>query len=463
MKIRTLVTATFLTALLFISHAASAQTKLDVKKLDKLFDVLESSNRMMGSVTLTKKGKIIYQRSLGYRNILDKANVRTNAETEFRIGSITKVYTAVLVWQLIEAKKLTLETKVAKFFPQIPNSDSISIANLLSHTSGLHDYTDGVSYEPADATAWIFRSQTPTQMIARIAALKPDFLPGERYQYSNTNYTLLGYVIEAVTGSTYGEQLNKRIVRRLKLHRTRYGASHDSVRNEAYSFVFDNGKWNRSPGQELSAAGGAGGIVSTTNEIARFINALANDELINRRSRSRMTKPYIAKFPESHLGIASFKLRGIDKIAISKQGGIDAFTSDIVYVPEDKFAFALTINGHNYPMSKIFWNVMDIYYQRPVDIPSFKPLQLSPDALRQFKGQFGLKGTGITIEIKPEAAGLSGRATGQDSFALEAIGDLNFINEPSGIIIEFRKTADGRIQAFTLYQGRNVSVWEKPE
>lgn len=454
----------FVFALLIISlicNSASAQSNFDVKKLDSLFDSLESNNRMMGSVTLTKDGKVIYNRTLGYRNISDKEKVKSDAKTQFRIGSIAKVYTAVMIWQLIEEKKLTLDTKLSEFFPQVPNADKITVAHLLSHTSGLRDYTEGVSYDATDPKSWIFYPQTSTQMVLRLTALKPDFDPGEKRRYSNTNYTLLGYLIESVTKSTYGTQLDKRIVKKIGLKRTRYDGKIDPANNEADSYVYDDGKWNKNYEQALSVAGGAGGIVSTTSEIAEFINALGAYKLISQNSLKEMTTPFLDKFPDSHKGIAMFTLRGINKIAISKQGGIDAFTSDIVYVPEDKFAFALTINGHNYPMSKIFWNVMDIYYNRPVEIPSFKTIELSAETLSQYEGIFDLTGTGVKITVRKDKAGLSAQATGQDSFSLEAISESTFTNQASGIIFEFRKNTDGSIRHFTLYQGRNISDWMK--
>ena len=436
-----------------------ARQTFDAGKLDRLFDVLESNNRMMGVVTVTRAGKVIYQRSLGYRTMSDGGKVKTDVETKFRVGSVAKVFTAVMIYQLIEEKKLAPDTRLSHFFPSLANADRITIAHLLSHTSGLADYTSGINH--ADPQSWVFRPHTAREMVTRFAALKPDFAPGEGYRYSNTNYTLLGYIVEAVTGSPYGEQLNKRIVKRLGLNRTRYGGAINPAKNEARSYVYDGGTWNQSYEEDLSVAAGAGGIVSTAPDLAKFIRALYEGRLVSRKSLEEMTTPFNEKYPDAHKGVALFKLRGINKDAISKQGGIDAFTADITYVPDDELAFALLINGHNYPKAKIFWSVMDIYYGRPTEIPSFKVVALAPEVLRRYPGVYGMKGGGMKITVSVDGTALGGRATGQESFPLQPVNESTFIHEPSGIIMEFRRGSDGMVRDFVLYQGRNVSVWAR--
>lgn len=445
--------------LICCGHPVPAQQAFDAGKLDRLFDVLESNNRMMGVVTITRAGKVIYQRALGYRAVSDREKVKADVDTKFRVGSVAKVFTAVMIYQLIEERKLALDTRLSHFFPSLVNADRITIAHLLSHTSGLADYTSDINHD--DPQSWVFRSNTTREMVARIAALKPDFSPGEGYRYSNTNYTLLGYIIEAVTGSSYGEQLNKRIVKRIGLQRTRYGGAINPAQNEARSYVYDRGQWNQSYEEDLSVAAGAGGIISTAPDLAKFIRALYEGKLVSRKSLEEMTTPFNEKYPDAHKGIALFKLRGINKDALSKQGGIDAFTADITYVPDDELAFALLINGHNYPKAKIFWSVMDIYYGRPAELPSFKAVVLAPEVFRQYTGVYGLKGGGMKITVSVDGAALSGRATGQESFPLQPVNESTFIHEPSGIIVEFRRGPYGAVRDFVLYQGRNVSVWEK--
>lgn len=135
--------------------------------------------------------------------------------------------------------------------------------------------------------------------------------------------------------------------------------------------------------------------------------------------------------------------------------------ADITYVPDDELAIALLINGHNYPKAKIFWSLMDIYYGRPAEIPSFKAVALAPEVLRRYTGVYGLKGGTMKITLSLDGTALSGRATGQESFPLQPVNESTFIHEPSGIIMELRSGPGGAVRDFVLYQGRGVPVWER--
>lgn len=434
--------------LVCISRPTSAQQTFDQKKMDALFDVLESNNRIMGAVTLTRDGKTIYRRALGYRDVSGKG--KNDGETKFRIGSITKVFTAVMTYQLIDEKKLTLETKLSAFFPQIPNADKISVAQMLSHRTGLANYPQGVDYN--DPKAWVFEPQTSQKMLERFAALKPNFTPGAKYQYSNMNYTLLGYIIEALTKSTYGEQLNKRIVKKIGLKRTHYGGNINSAKNEARAYLYDESKWNVSYEQNPSVAAGSGGIVSTSGDLTKFVSALFAGKLLKPESLREMTTSPADELRQNGKGIGNFEVLDTKKKGHSHDGGFDAFRSLMIYVPEDRLAFAITINGHNYPMNRIFRNVLRIYYGKPFEMPSFTAVQLPPETLSQYAGTYSAKNVGLTMTIKADKENLIAQTVGQDPFPLEAVGEATFSHKPSGILIEFQKNADGSISYFTLYQ-----------
>jgi D-alanyl-D-alanine carboxypeptidase len=199
--------ATLLTLALF--SAAHAQT-LDKAKLDQLFDRLLEKNKGMGSLVLAKDGAVLYSRSFGYRQVNENDKKLLTTDTKYRISSITKMYTAVMIFQLVEEGKLKLTDTLDKFFPQIPNAARITIAQILSHRSGIHNFeADG---------SWGLQPRTQAEVVARIAEGQPDFEPDTKTLYSNTGYNLLGYIVEKAGGKPYQEALKDRITAKIGLH-----------------------------------------------------------------------------------------------------------------------------------------------------------------------------------------------------------------------------------------------------
>jgi CubicO group peptidase (beta-lactamase class C family) len=198
--------ATLLALTLFT--AVRAQT-LDKAKLDQFLDRLAEKNKGMGSLTLAKDGNVLYSRSFGYSQIDGNEKKPLNAETKYRIGSITKTFTAVMIFQLVEEGKLKLTDTLDKFFPQIPNAARITIGQILAHRSGIHNVeADG---------SWGMQPRTKDEVVARIAQGQPDFEPDARHLYSNAGYVLLGYIVEKVGGKPYQEALKERITSKVGL------------------------------------------------------------------------------------------------------------------------------------------------------------------------------------------------------------------------------------------------------
>ena len=203
-----------------------AQT-LDKAKLDQLFDRLLEKNKGMGSLTLAKDGSLLYSRSFGYSQINGNEKKPLTAETKYRIHSITKIYTAVMIFQLVEEGKLKLTDTLDKFFPQIPNAARITIEQMLAHRSGIHNV------EPDGS--WGMQPRTQDEVVARIAQGQPDFEPGAKHQYSSAGYHLLGGVIEKAGGKPYREALKERITAKLGLKDTYLGAGKEDPTGKSKS------------------------------------------------------------------------------------------------------------------------------------------------------------------------------------------------------------------------------------
>lgn len=454
---RNLLSALIFIATLLVSSSTSAGQVLDAQKMDMLFDVLESENKMMGVVTINRGGQVIYKRALGYSRISGAEKIKNGDETKFRIGSLTKTFTAVMIFQLIEEEKLTLQTKLSRFFPHIANADKITIEQMLTHRSGIHNFSLEADYQH-----WKLKPHTKKELLARFYSYPPEFNPNEKEVYSNTGYVLLAYIIESLTGSTYDKQLGKRIVRKIGLKNTYAGREIDPAKNEAYSYAFAGGKWNRLPqGTNMMNVSGAGSMVSTTADINRFIAALFDNKLISAESLQTMITPPRVTGDDTAHGIDRMIFNNKTKIGFTHDGSIDAFDSVYFYVPSDKLAVAIASNGQNYPSGEMFWTVMRILYGAPASIPSFNPVSLSDEELSKYEGVYSLAGTNLKVTFKKDGLTLTAQIIDEPKISLEAIGATKFQFEPDGMLVEFQRNDAGEVHQVAIYKDRQKTYWTK--
>nr|NIT58952.1 beta-lactamase family protein [Fodinibius sp.]NIV13753.1 serine hydrolase [Fodinibius sp.]NIY27535.1 serine hydrolase [Fodinibius sp.] len=155
----------------------------DKQKLDTFLEKLAEEDKMMGSLTIDSAGTAAYHKSVGFRDVQNK--VPANANTKYRIGSITKTYTATMIMQLVEEDKLSLSTSLADFYPQIPQAENITIEHLLRHQSGLYNFTNASDYPD-----WMTEPRSKAELLQIFYEDEPQFDPGAQTSYSNTNYVL---------------------------------------------------------------------------------------------------------------------------------------------------------------------------------------------------------------------------------------------------------------------------------
>ena len=418
-------------------------------RLDSLLNILDANNRLTGSVSIARKGNIIYQRVLG-KGILSEEGYPVIAEKNpvLRIGSITKCFTAVMVMKLVETGRLSLDTKLATYFPRLPNAEKITVQQLLLHSSGLHSYDDEMNTNDFDS--WIYKPQTRDQMIQRLSKYKPDFEPGTSKSYNNIGYVLLGYILEDVTNMSYGEAVENLITKPLDLTHTRQQKEIDTLRKDAYSYTKDGG-WKRWAAVHSTNTIGAGSIASTSNDIAKFYYAVFSGQLISK---------------------ASLKLLIDNKFGFDKQedyggfygatGKTDKYFSNVVFIPADSITIALSFNGMDYPFGQTFFKIADCLYGHPVQMPSFNMVPLAKAQREIFCGDYKLK-SGLTVRIKDVSDELHFvlDADGYGKLKLVSIGNDWFTHDAKGIIIVFGKDKNGKVSKFTMYQANEVIRVEK--
>jgi D-alanyl-D-alanine carboxypeptidase len=423
MKIKILFAALLTLALFTAGHAQT----LDKAKLDQFFDRLAEKNKAMGSLTIAKDGKVLYTRAIGYSQINGTEKKPLTEANRFRIGSITKMFTAAMILQLVEEGKLKLTDRLDKFFPQVPNAGKITIAQILGHRSGVHDSILDPNLRPASAKIAVSKDE----LLAIISKGAPDFEPDAKHLYSNSGYLLLGLIIEKLTGKSYGEALQERIASRIGLKDTYTATGNIDVnKNESLTYFFLGGDWKQGTETHPSILFSAGSIVSTPNELAKVIQALFDGKIVSKESLDQMK----TMRDGDGLGMEPFTFAG--KTFYGHTGGGDNYGAWLAYLPEEKLAFAYTTNAKVYPVRDIVSGVIDIYYNQPFQIPPFESIAVSPEVLDKYVGvyssadvpvKFTITRNGMTLFFQPGAqSAVPLEATAPDKFKIEGAAVIEF-------------------------------------
>lgn len=257
--------------ILKLSNHAESLVKIE----DFLF-YLEKNNLEAGEISIFKDGKEIYKRNFGEKNLPDY--ISTN--DIYQIGSITKTMTAIMIFKLIEKNQLNLTDKLSQYFPHIPNSDKITISQMLNHSSGLGDYVPGKS-EPK----WLTKKTTEQQIINRIIEQGLLFEPGTTQQYSNSGYYLLSKILEKITKKSYAENLDQYIIKPLQLEQFHTASQKPS--NVYKSFAYDK-KWIPITDFDFNNIVGVGDIATTPYNLNVIINAIFDRKIISETSLKAM-------------------------------------------------------------------------------------------------------------------------------------------------------------------------------
>lgn len=277
-----------------------------------------------------------------------------------------------------------------------------------------------------------------------------DFEPDSKAEYSNSNYVLLSYLLSKVYRIPYSKLLDTKIIKPLKLKNTFFGDKINLKNNETYSYRFSK-SWTLEPETDMSVPLGAGAVVSTPSELIIFIEALFNNELISLSSLESM------KTIKDKYGMGLFQFPFNDKKGFGHTGGIDGFSSILVYFPEDKVAYALTSNGSNFNNNNISIAGLSFAYGKPFDIPDFKTIEVLPEELDKYVGVYSNKQIPLQLTITKNGKTLMAQATGQSAFALEPTEKDKFKFEAAGIVLEFLPAENVLI----LKQGGGVFTFTK--
>ena len=433
-----------LTTLLFLSvRTIGFSQTFDKTKLDTYFQVLEKNNKFMGSVALSKNGELIYSKSIGYADLEHK--IKATEKTKYRIGSITKSFTSVLIFKAIEKKKLDINETIDTWFPTITNSDKITIKHLLTHRSGIHNFTNNANY-----LQWNTQSKTEKEMIEIIQKGGSDFQPNSRAMYSNSNFVLLTFILEKTFNMSYSELVQTQIVKPLRLTNTYVFGKINPKNNESKSYHYF-GSWKKEAETDFSVPLGAGAITSTPTDLIKFANALFEGQLLTPESLK------IMKTIKEGYGSGLFQVPFYSKIGFGHTGGIDGFRSVYSYFEDDKISYALTSNGTNMNNNDISIAVLSAVFNKPYQIPVYTNYALTSEDLDKYLGVYATKQMPLKITVTKNKNSLIIQATGQQAFVVEATEKDKFSLDQVGAKFNFNPTE----KTMVLLQGGGEIIFTK--
>lgn len=341
-----------------------AQSK--AARIDAVMTAANKYRLFNGSVLVAENGKIIYKKGLGLANM--EWNIPNAPDTRFRLGSITKQFTAMLVMQLVAQGKIKLDGKIGEYLPDYRKDigEKVTIHNLLTHTSGIPNYTafpgffNDVSRDP----------YTVPEFVKKYASNDLEFEPGSKFSYSNSGYFVLGAIIEKVTGQPYEQVLKERIFDPIGMKNTGYDHYATVLEKRAAGYQKTPDGYLNAPYLDMSLPFAAGALYSTAEDLYLWDQALYKDRLLSAQSKELMFKPFLSDYA---YGWAITKARlgtGTETTPqISHDGGINGFSTLIVRLPAQRNLIVLLDNTGQGGLRRISQELTNILYDQPFDLP----------------------------------------------------------------------------------------------
>lgn len=413
-------------------------------KVDDYIDPYVQMNQFSGSILIAKNGHILVSKGYGHSNY--QFSIENTPQTKFRIGSLTKGFTAVAIMQLVENKKLSLDDNLGKFIPDYPRGDEITLKHLLTCTSGIPNHTE---FEDFDRERRVFHFSI-LQTIETFKNLPLEFNPGEKFKYSNSNYILLGLIIEQVSNMDYAEYIKQNIFEPLNMDNSGFEKPEDVINNMAQGYCFRNNEIENAKFRDMSNAHASGAIYSTIEDLYIWDRALYTERLITKESLEIIFTPYKDDYAFGWGVIDVFNHK-----MITHSGEIDGFTSNISRFTDDDICIIILSNFEQVPVSRINQDFIAIVYGEEYEIPDVvKTIKLSEDILQSYTGEYELK-PGFIITVSFNNGSLFCEPTGQPKLELFPVSVSEFILKEVEAKISFVKNSGQKAERLILDQGGN--------
>jgi CubicO group peptidase (beta-lactamase class C family) len=428
--------------------AKGADTTLPLPKpealVDRMLSDLTKGQSPGAAVLVSQNGQVLFSKGYGFASL--EPNVPITPQTKFRIGSITKQFTAAAILRLQEQGKLSVNDPLSKFIPDYPRGSEVTIHHLLTHTSGIHSYT-----EKPDFLQSVLVGIKPEDLIKSFKNDRYDFDPGARWAYNNSGYFLLGYIIEKVSGESYEDYLKTQFFDPLGMKDTGVHSSSAILEHEAIGYSYERNAVKKALNWDMSRAGGAGALYSTVNDLNLWNEALFNGKLLKEATLKAAWTPVRtssqAQPPEPGYGYgwAVGRFRGL--LQIQHGGGLHGFVSQLTRYPAEKLTVVVLANVAPPPPGlnpgALANDIAQIYLGEKMESRQSLITSLSVETLDQYVGRYDYNGPILTVTR--DGNRLFAQLTGQPRFEIVPKSETEFFWKVVEAQVTFVKDEKGRV------------------
>ncbi len=435
-------------------HAAPAENdaQLLVRRIDEYLDAAADKLQLSASVLVKHQGQVLVRRGLGLAE--RQWEVPNTPDTKFRIGSITKSFTAMLVLQQVDAGKLSLNDSITQYVSHAPEAwKPITVHHLLCHTSGIFNYTDSLEWMAKQA---LLSQREKLLPIFRDKPLR--FPPGEKFEYSNSGYVLLGEILSQVTGENYEALLRKQITKPLKMDDTGYDHPLTVLPRRAAGYSRALGKVQNARYLDMASADAAGAIYSTVEDLAKYDAALAEGKLLSTDSYAKLFTPVLQNYAYGWVVEEQSGYR-----LIWHTGGINGFSSSLIRRPDTGSCVVVLSNFDDGMADRCARELMALIQGEPYQLPSeHTTVELDPASYDELVGEYTLA-PGAVLTVTREGDKLKVQLTGQPKIEVFPEAPDKFYYKVVDAQLSFVRDDAGKVTHLMLHQnGRNLPGQRTP-
>ncbi|MCA1625369.1 MAG: serine hydrolase [Acidobacteria bacterium] len=415
--------------------SASPQSAQQIAaKVDEYMNAAVRVYRFSGSILVARDSQTIMSKGYGMANY--ELHVPNTPQTVFRLGSNTKSFTATAIMMLQERGKFNVNDSICKYLSDCPAAwQPITIRNLLTHTSGIPNYT-----ALPDFGKTMSLPVTHASLINRFKDKPPEFAPGEKYNYSNSGYYLLGVIIERASGKSYADFLQENIFAPLGMTQTGYDNSSRVIKNRAAGYVAQGDSFANASYIDMTIPFAAGALYSSVEDLLRFDKALNTEKLLSRKSLDEMFTPL-----KNEYGYGWEIRKQLERQLIEHGGSINGFQSSLSRFPADRETVIVLSNNGSLSTRGIAQDLAAIVFGAPYKIPQErKAIALDAKTLEKYVGQFQ-PASGSILTVTLENGKLMRQVGAQPRVELFAESETEFFLKGTDVQITFVKDAQGRV------------------